>query len=462
MNWARLTLLKKIGGAILGIVVVSCVAMSYLQHSLYTHSFETVFSGLEKSVLDLKRNSAADILREVKIATESSLARGEYDLFTNFAKKQKEIEEIRAFSFYGKTGVVELSSEQTRVGQSLEKDLWKQAQSAKGMIELENDQVLSFYYPLRVNRDMRRLRPTWKVGDIYGVLHLEFSKDKIKQMASAARNKYDASSRWAKNVVMIAVVGAVAIASLLSFLLCRAILKPLRVCMLAVKGLAKKDFSRTCQVKSKDEVGQMAQAINENHRLDAKRLPRNRGRRQARESQHEREQEQQRYVEEERCKADDMQRKVNHLLNILGRVAKGDYSAQVDVTGQDALGQLGDGLRAFFQEKQQAEQRAAEMSENEHRHANELRRKVDYLLEIVGAAAQGDLTKTVKVEGNEPVERVGLRHRQDARRPVAGDPSTQRRRSPVQRRLAADRRKRNLSPRGADPAVVGPTSDHGH
>ena len=47
MNWARLTLLKKIGGAILGIVVVSCVAMSYLQHKLYTHSFETVFSGLE-------------------------------------------------------------------------------------------------------------------------------------------------------------------------------------------------------------------------------------------------------------------------------------------------------------------------------------------------------------------------------------------------------------------------------
>ena len=258
-------------------------------------------------MLDLKRNSAADILREVKIATESSLARGEYDLFTNFAKKQKEIEEIRAFSFYGKTGVVELSSEQSRVGQSLEKVLWKQAQTAKGMFELENDQVLSFYYPLRVNQDMRRLRPTWKVGDIYGVLHLEFSKDKIKQMASAARNKYDTSSRWARNVVMLAVMAAVAIASVLSFLLCRAILKPLRVCMLAVKGLAKKDFSHTCQVKSNDEVGQMAQAINET--IGSMQSAFNEievaGKRE-KESQQEREQEQQRGVEEERRKADDM------------------------------------------------------------------------------------------------------------------------------------------------------------
>jgi methyl-accepting chemotaxis protein len=407
MNWARLTLLKKIGGAILGIVVVSCVAMSCLQHSLYTRSFETVFSDLEKSALELKRDGAADILREVKIATEGSLARGEYELFTNFARKQKEIGEIRAFSFYGKTGVVELSSEQARVGQALQPDLWKKAQTAKGILELESDQVLSFYYPLRVNEDMRRLHPTWHVGDIYGVLHLEFSKDKINQMANAARSKCDASSRRARAIVVFAVAGAMAIAVVLSFLLCRAILKPLRVCMDAVKGLAKKDFSRTCQVKSNDEVGQMAQAINETigAMQSAFREIEVAGKRE-KESQQQREQEQQRRVEEERSKADDMQRKVNHLLDILGRVAKGDYSAQVELSGQDALGQLGNGLRAFFQEKQQAEHRAAEMAQKEHRQANELRRKVDYLLEIVGDAAQGDLTKTVKVEGTEPVDEL--------------------------------------------------------
>ena len=119
MNWNKMSLLKKIAGAIMAITVVSTVGLSYIQYRLYTNNFETTFSNLEDSVLTMKRNSARDILREVKIATEGSLARGEYDVFTKFAKKQKEIGEIQAFSFYGKTGKVELSSETARIDQEI-------------------------------------------------------------------------------------------------------------------------------------------------------------------------------------------------------------------------------------------------------------------------------------------------------------------------------------------------------
>ena len=190
MNWNRMSLLKKIAGTIMAITVVSTVALSYIQYRLYTNNFETIFSSLEDSVMTMKRDSARDILREVKIATEGSLARGEYDVFTNFAKKQKEIGEIQAFSFYGKTGKIELSSDSGRINQSLASDLWKKAETTNEMFLNESDGAFSFYYPLHVDADMRRLHPTWKVGELYGVLCLDFSKDKINEMSAAARSEY--------------------------------------------------------------------------------------------------------------------------------------------------------------------------------------------------------------------------------------------------------------------------------
>jgi methyl-accepting chemotaxis protein len=47
-----------------------------------------------------------------------------------------------------------------------------------------------------------------------------------------------------------------------------------------------------------------------------------------------------------------------------------------------------------------------EAAEKERVAAEILRRKVDHLLEVVAAAAQGDLTRTVKVEGTEPVDEL--------------------------------------------------------
>ena len=170
MNWNRMSLLKKIAGTIMAITVVSTVALSYIQYRLYTNNFETIFSSLEDSVMTMKRDSARDILREVKIATEGSLARGEYEVFTNFAKKQKEIGEIQAFSFYGKTGKIELSSDSSRINQSLASELWQKAEATNEMFLDESNSAFSFYYPLHVDADMRRLHPTWKVGELYGVL----------------------------------------------------------------------------------------------------------------------------------------------------------------------------------------------------------------------------------------------------------------------------------------------------
>lgn len=366
MNWNRMSLLKKIAGAIMAITVVSTVILSLVQYKLYTNNFENIFSAIETSVMSMKRDAAKDILREVTIATEGSLARGEYDLFTNFAKKQKEIEEIRAFSFYGREGKVELSSDTARTNQTIDPEIWQKAQASHDVILDESAELYSFYSPLHVDADMHRLHPTWMVGELYGVICLEFSKDKVNQMSSAARDEYSTASLRISRYVIVAVIASLCVAFGLSLFICRMILKPLRGCMDAVKGLTDEDFSESSHIG--DEVLQITDVINRT--------------------------------------VDSMRGRVNQILSVLSRVAKGDYSEQIHVRGNDVLGQLGAGLRTFFDEKQQTERRAAEIAENERKQAAELRRKVDGLLDIVGAAAQGDLTKKVQVEGNEPVDEL--------------------------------------------------------
>jgi methyl-accepting chemotaxis protein len=319
--------------------------------------------------MTMKRDSARDILREVKIATEGSIARGEYDVFTNFAKKQNDIGEIRAFSFYGRAGKVELSSDTRRLDQAISPDLWKQLQATDDVVANENGEMFSFYYPLHVDSDMQRLHPTWKVGELYGVLNLEFSKDKINRMLSTARDEYTAASWQVSKIVLFAVIVAICVAFGLALLLCRMILRPLQACRDAVKGLTDEDLSHLSG-DSRDEVVQMTRVINGT--------------------------------------IASMQTRVGLMLESLERVAQCDYSRPLDVSGHDAIGRLGDGLREFFTAKQIAEQRAAEIAENERKQAAELRRKVDNLLKVVGAAAQGDLTQSVQVEGKEPVDELAV------------------------------------------------------
>jgi methyl-accepting chemotaxis protein len=368
MSWNRMSLLKKIAGTIMAITVISTVTLAYIQYRLYTKNFETIFCSLEDSVMTMKRDSARDILREVRIATEGSLARGEYASFTNFANKQKEIAEIQAFSFFGRTGRVELSSDTNRINQSLGSELWQKAEKTNEMFLNETDDAFSFYYPLHVDADMRRLHPDWKVGQLYGVLCLDFSKDKVNAMALAARNEYTSSSWRATRVVMGAMGVALVIAFGVALLICRAILRPLRACMTAVKGLTGEDFSNVAKAAGNDEVVQMTQVIN--------------------------------------ATVESMQSRVKRMLEVLGRVAKGDYSEQLQIAGKDALAHLADGMKGFFRDKQETEQREAQIAENDRKQAAELRRKVDGLLTVVGAAAQGDLTKEVRVEGNEPVDEL--------------------------------------------------------
>ena len=129
LRWKTMSLSAKIAAAILGIFVLSTVVLFGIQQTLYSRNFDAILGDLQKSVMELKREAAQDVLLEVKTATAGSLQRGEFAQFMNFAKQQEQLKEIRAFSFYGTAGKVELSSDPKRIGQPAAAELWEKAQA---------------------------------------------------------------------------------------------------------------------------------------------------------------------------------------------------------------------------------------------------------------------------------------------------------------------------------------------
>ncbi len=129
-------------------------------------------------------------------------------------------------------------------------------------------------------------------------------------------------------------------------------------------------------------------------------------------------------------------------VEVMGKVAQGDYSCRLHIASKDEFGQMATSLNAAIaatdeamtevrsaaereqrMQEEQAEEERRRMDEENARRAEEaarereqqekerlaaekVRAKVDHLLDVVAAAAKGDLTQHVRVDGNEPVDEL--------------------------------------------------------
>lgn len=101
-------------------------------------------------------------------------------------------------------------------------------------------------------------------------------------------------------------------------------------------------------------------------------------------------------AEREHDAAEDLRHKVDVLLGVVNRAANGDLSGRVTFKDEGAIGELANGLTTMISNLD-------ELIE-ERRHAvEELRRKVDMILETVTDAADGDLTGKLAIEGDDEI-----------------------------------------------------------
>jgi len=230
------------------------------------------------------------------------------------------------------------------------------------------------------------------------------SADRAMIADGKATDEAYASATW-----LMYGVGSIGIliSGVLAFVIIRSIVKNINKAVDVIQRFADGDYNQRLDVKTMDEVGVMAVSLNQAIEATAKAMQdvKDAAEREQK-AQAEKAEEERRRAEAQRKEVEENEQKVRHILEVAELVAKRDYSREVEVTGDDALGQLGDGLRDFFANKKQLEEEADEAARIEKEQAETLRRKVDHLLSVVGAAAEGDLTKTITVEGDEPVDEL--------------------------------------------------------
>ncbi len=262
MQWPKMNMSKRIAVAIVGIFVVSTLLLCFVQQYLFSQSFEKVLVDVEQSTLDLKRESARDLLREVRIAVEGSLQRGEYVAFTRFSQRQAELEEVRAFSFLDENRQIKLSSDEGQIGQTIDTALWEKIEQADDALLVEDDELLSYYEPLRIDPDMRRLRPHARVGELYGVLHLEFAKDRINHMLNDARASARASDRRTLGVMLVVMTVVAVLVCVAAGFLARRLVRPLLAGVQFARSVAAGNLTERLEIRQNDEVGELAKALN--------------------------------------------------------------------------------------------------------------------------------------------------------------------------------------------------------
>jgi methyl-accepting chemotaxis protein len=153
--------------------------------------------------------------------------------------------------------------------------------------------------------------------------------------------------------------------------------KPLADTMSVMEKVAQGNYSERINITSKDEFGRMAKAINAAVENTAKAMK-------------ETEEAQER---ERRAQADRMAAEQQRIDAEKARMAE---EAEKERQRNEEENRR--------REEESAKQQAQAKIEREA--ADKLRKKVDYLLEVVGAASQGDLTCEVTVSGNEPVDEL--------------------------------------------------------
>jgi methyl-accepting chemotaxis protein len=98
----------------------------------------------------------------------------------------------------------------------------------------------------------------------------------------------------------------------------------------------------------------------------------------------------------ERAAAQEVREKVNMLLVVVNKAAKGDLSGEMPFSGDDAIGGLAAGLGSMIGNlRSSIEEKRVAM--------DDLQKKVDGILGVVSRAAEGDMTGKIQVQGQDAI-----------------------------------------------------------
>lgn len=211
-------------------------------------------------------------------------------------------------------------------------------------------------------------------GDVNGAIRVSYSLDKMDTVL--------------RRELWLAIGGGVAFLIIglifINLMLKSWIVSPLQNLMDVVSRRAQGDHAaRVTGITSQDELGQLARAYNEmSDVMD-----------QTAAQEHAR-------VLRDQAADEELRAKVDELLRVMTKVSAGDFTAQVNFTGGDSIGELAKKLQDMISYIRQS-------SEEKVRAMESLQQNVDIIGNVVTAAADGDLTGLINTEGNDAIALLG-------------------------------------------------------
>lgn len=242
-TFSRISVTYRIIFVVVFVLLISLVAATLLLNRFvekefrhtYNDSVHTLFNSFEDGVKD-------------------SLERGQMKTFQKLLYRQQEIQGVIEVNLYDEDGSINMSSNEHIMQTALPPGILEAMKQEKGEIVKENDSTLTIYCPQWVVADCIRCHPTWKKGDVGGVLSLAYSLDAVNKMVD--RLKFFSS------------VGSAALLFITSCIILLIVKKvvslPIKSVVMGLKDIAEGegDLTERLPVKSHDEVGRLSKWFN--------------------------------------------------------------------------------------------------------------------------------------------------------------------------------------------------------
>jgi len=95
------------------------------------------------------------------------------------------------------------------------------------------------------------------------------------------------------------------------------------------------------------------------------------------------------------------------IMDVVTRRAEGDAAARIKISSKDEIGQLAMAFNKMADKVDAASKQQRQTAEREHKVTDELRRKINVMLDVVNKAAKGDLTGKVTFSGEDAIDGLG-------------------------------------------------------
>ncbi len=246
------------------------------------------------------------------------------------------------------------------------------------IIEKDGKKLLTVITPFRATEDTRGVNclkcHSVKSGEINGAVRVSISLNKMDEIV--------------RHEIMMSVVGGLAFLViglvLVNVMMNSWVVKPLHSLMDVLSKRANGNLAaRVVNIASEDELGKLAKAYNEMSDATDEAAAREKER-----------------LLRDQAADKELRTKVDDLLKVMKNVAAGDLNAQVSFSGQDSIGELAGELQTMIDQ-------IRESSEEKLRAMESLKRNVDIIGGVVTAAADGDLTGRITIDGNDAIAYLG-------------------------------------------------------